>query len=346
MPVPRPLARLLGTGAVAGWPEPGCPCASCALAAADPRAPWDVRVGAARLPDPALGVGEHAVVDGVCVRRTAPGAWEAGPLDGPRLLLVTAPGPVPAPAGPYALVLLGDADPAALAWLRRCGAVGPATDVVAVGLSHRHRPDQLPRELAAVGVRAVPDGHALDLVGQPSRPLTPRRTLVLGGARSGKSAVAEGLLAAEPEVTYVATAPGRPDDPEWDARVQLHRQRRPAHWRTLETRDLVPLLAAEGPPLLVDCLALWLTTVLDECRAWDDPRAALPAVRERQEALVAAWRGTRRRAVAVSNEVGSGVVPATPSGRLFRDELGRLNAAIAAQSEQALLVVAGRVACL
>jgi adenosylcobinamide kinase/adenosylcobinamide-phosphate guanylyltransferase len=91
----------------------------------------------------------------------------------------------------------------------------------------------------------------------------------------------------------------------------------------VETLDLVPLLEADGPPLLVDCLTLWL------------------AGGGKAEALVDAWRRTRRRVVAVSNEVGSGVVPATPSGRAFRDDLGRLNAAIAAESDEVWLMTAG-----
>ena len=126
--------------------------------------------------------------------------------------------------------------------------------------------------------------------------------------------------------------------------MRLHRERRPAAWRTEETCDLVPLLDAAGPPLLIDCLALWLTHVMDEAGAWDDERWAACArrtVADRLGELAAAWRQTRRTVVAVSNEVGSGVVPATASGRRFRDELGRLNAAVAAESEHVLLVVAG-----
>ena len=174
----------------------------------------------------------------------------------------------------------------------------------------------------------------------------PRRTLVLGGARSGKSAEAERRLAAFPDVVYVATGGTRAGDPEWARRVRLHRERRPASWRTEETCDLVPLLASEGPPLLVDCLALWLTAAMDAVGAWDDDRWAEDGERElaaRTAELAAAWRSARRPVVAVSNEVGSGVVPATASGRRFRDALGRLNAAIAAESEQVLLVVAGTV---
>ncbi|MBI0384735.1 bifunctional adenosylcobinamide kinase/adenosylcobinamide-phosphate guanylyltransferase, partial [Streptomyces albiflaviniger] len=161
----------------------------------------------------------------------------------------------------------------------------------------------------------------------------------------GKSLEAERRLAAFPDVLYVATSGTREGDPEWAARVAAHRDRRPGSWRTTETCDLPPLLAEDGPPLLIDCLALWLTDAMDSVSAWDDEKWAHGgerALRERVSALVAAVRATARTVVAVSNEVGSGVVPATASGRRFRDELGRLNAAFAEECEQVLLVVAGQ----
>jgi len=173
----------------------------------------------------------------------------------------------------------------------------------------------------------------------------PARTLVLGGARSGKSVTAERMLADRRDVLYVATGGSRDGDADWARRVALHRERRPAHWRTAETCELEPLLAAEGGPLLVDCLALWLTDAMDACDAWDDEAWAATGearLRARTGALVRAWQRTPRRVVAVSNEVGSGVVPATASGRRFRDELGRLNAAVAEASQEVLLVVAGQ----
>ena len=123
--------------------------------------------------------------------------------------------------------------------------------------------------------------------------------LITGGARSGKSTYAEQLLVAEPEVDYVATAPSMPDDDEWADRVALHRKRRPAHWTTVETGDLAALLAVAGPPLLIDCLTLWLCR--EEVSA--DPAAV--------DVLMAALRNTRRTVVLVTNEVGSGIVPAT-----------------------------------
>jgi adenosylcobinamide kinase/adenosylcobinamide-phosphate guanylyltransferase len=169
---------------------------------------------------------------------------------------------------------------------------------------------------------------------------------VLGGARSGKSAEAERRLAGMPGVTYVATGGSRPDDPDWAARVAAHRERRPPSWRTAETTDLLPLLRDASGPLLIDCLTLWLTAVLDETGAWDDAAWAAGAQREvaaRVSELTAAWPAAPMRVVAVSSEVGMGVVPATPAGRRFRDELGRLNAGIADASDEVLLVVAGQV---
>jgi adenosylcobinamide kinase / adenosylcobinamide-phosphate guanylyltransferase len=167
--------------------------------------------------------------------------------------------------------------------------------------------------------------------------------LVLGGARSGKSAAAEGMLAGDGPVDYVATGtPLGSGDTEWDARVAGHQRRRPAHWRTVETLALAEVLAAPGPaPVLVDCLTTWLARVMDDCGAWDDTTAAAGALAARTDQVLAAWRDTGRQVIAVSNEIGSGVVPGTASGRRFRDELGQLNARIAADSDEVWLCTAG-----
>jgi len=172
------------------------------------------------------------------------------------------------------------------------------------------------------------------------------KTLVIGGARSGKSRAAESLLADADEVTYVATAYSPGDDVEWQERVALHRSRRPAHWATVESLDLVGLLATPGAPLLVDCLTLWLTRMMDRHSCWDDDAWAAGgsgALRTEADALVAAVGATSRDVVLVTNEVGQGVVPATASGRRFRDEMGLLNTAVAAVSGDVLWCVAGRV---
>lgn len=271
-------------------------------------------------------------------------------------LLYLPPGAAPAGLeegdGPSYDMVLADVvgRPDAVARLRAAGAVGPTTDLVAVHLDHDVPPgDELRRRLAAAGARAVPDGTTLTVGEYGAVPDVPRRTLVLGGARSGKSVEAERRLECFPGVRYVATGGTRGGDTEWAARVTAHRERRPGSWQTEETCDLVPLLAAQGPPLLVDCLSLWLTDAMDSVGAWDDAMWAdggERALRERVRELTQAVRATRRTLVAVSNEVGSGIVPATPSGRRYRDELGRLNAAFAAECEQVVLVVAGQALVL
>ncbi|MCX5269041.1 bifunctional adenosylcobinamide kinase/adenosylcobinamide-phosphate guanylyltransferase [Streptomyces sp. NBC_00199] len=254
-------------------------------------------------------------------------------------------------AGRYDMVLLDVVGrPDALAKLRAVGAVGPTTDVVAVHLDHDVPPGaELGRRLAAAGARAVPDGATLTVGVYEDVPDVPRRTLVLGGARSGKSVEAERRLESFPDVLYVATGGTRGGDTEWASRVSAHRERRPGSWRTTETCDLVPLLAQPGAPLLIDCLSLWLTDVMDAAGAWDDAVWAdggEKTLRARVRELADAVRSARRTVVLVSNEVGAGIVPATASGRRYRDELGRLNAAVAAECEQVVLVVAGQAQVL
>ena len=170
-----------------------------------------------------------------------------------------------------------------------------------------------------------------------------RRVLVLGGARSGKSATAEGMLAGDGLVDYVATGtPPGSGDAEWDARRAEHQRRRPPRWRTIETLALAEVLAAPAAaPVLVDCLTTWLARVMDDCGAWDGDQDAARALAARIDETIGAWRLTGRHVVAVSNEIGSGVVPGTASGRRFRDELGRLNARIAADSDEVWLCTAG-----
>jgi adenosylcobinamide kinase / adenosylcobinamide-phosphate guanylyltransferase len=176
-------------------------------------------------------------------------------------------------------------------------------------------------------------------------PVAAQRTLVLGGARSGKSTEAERVLADHPDTLYVATGGDGSTDAEWAERIALHRSRRPASWGLAETIDLVPLLQAPGPPLLIDCLTLWLSRTMDACEVWaDHSRAA--EVEQRIEQLAEAWSRTTRLVVAVSNEVGSGVVPADAGTRLYRDLMGRVNATLARRSESVLWCVAGRTVAL
>lgn len=167
---------------------------------------------------------------------------------------------------------------------------------------------------------------------------------MLGGARSGKSAHAEGLLT-EAVVTYVATARRYPDDPDWDARIASHVARRPSTWHTVEASapaDLPALLTAtryEDPPILVDDLSTWLVGALDDAEAWESRGSDV--VERGIGELVGAIAMCRTRLVLVTAEVGLGVIPSTRSGRLFRDHLGALNARVAEVCDEVLLLVAG-----
>lgn len=173
------------------------------------------------------------------------------------------------------------------------------------------------------------------------------KTLVTGGIRSGKSAVAEGLLVTtDPAggVTYVATARTHPGDADWTARILEHQMRRPSSWRTHETTDLADALAALSGPALVDSLGGWLVAALDRLDAWDrSVNAWRQNLESDVEVLVAAWAGCPHDLVAVTDEVGFGGVAEHRSARVFADELGRLNQRIAAASDRVLLVVAGQV---
>jgi adenosylcobinamide kinase/adenosylcobinamide-phosphate guanylyltransferase len=159
-----------------------------------------------------------------------------------------------------------------------------------------------------------------------------RLTLVLGGARSGKSRYAESLVTALPAPwIYVATAEAR--DAEMAERIAAHQARRGAGWRTLETpRDVVGALTAHGTtPVLVDCLTLWLANAL---LAGADVDAEI-------ERLEAALEQASAPLVLVANEVGFGIVPDNALGRRFRDLQGLLNQRIAARADRVVLVVAG-----
>jgi adenosylcobinamide kinase/adenosylcobinamide-phosphate guanylyltransferase len=169
------------------------------------------------------------------------------------------------------------------------------------------------------------------------------RALVLGGIRSGKSQWAEGAITravspAEP-VRYVATGAVAADDAEWTKRISTHRERRPAHWSTIESQDVATQLRADaGTATLVDDLGGWLVAVMDRREAWSGGGA----VSEDVDDLVAAVGAFRGPLALVSPEVGLAVVPATQSGRRFADELGVLNQRLAAQCDRVVLVVAGQ----
>ena len=169
------------------------------------------------------------------------------------------------------------------------------------------------------------------------------RALVLGGSRSGKSRYAERLAASAASVTYVATATGDPGDHEWVARIEGHRRRRPAAWETVETRDLAKLFARDDGVLLVDSITTWLAGVMDEYGCWAEPPEPHSDRRltEALDSLVRAWTATRSSVIAVSDEVGGGIVPPSRAGRRFRDLLGELNQRLAAAAEEVWLVTAG-----
>jgi adenosyl cobinamide kinase/adenosyl cobinamide phosphate guanylyltransferase len=157
-------------------------------------------------------------------------------------------------------------------------------------------------------------------------------TLVLGGARSGKSRYAEGLIAALPPLwAYLATAEA--GDAEMTARIGTHRARRGSSWRTIEApREIAKALTACGKmPVLIDCLTLWLSNLLLA-------EADIDAEIARLEQALGVAAGP---IVLVANEVGSGIVPDHPLGRRFRDLQGVLNQRLAARAGRVVLIVAG-----
>jgi adenosyl cobinamide kinase/adenosyl cobinamide phosphate guanylyltransferase len=164
----------------------------------------------------------------------------------------------------------------------------------------------------------------------------PNLMLILGGARSGKSRYAEGLIAAlpppwNPPWIYVATA--EPGDGEMRARIAAHRARRGPSWQTVEApQELAEaVILAQPAPVLVDCLTLWLSNLM-----LIDADIEAETVR-----LERALEAATAPIVLVSNEVGSGIVPEHPLGRSFRDLQGALNQRIAARADRVVLMVAG-----
>jgi len=157
-------------------------------------------------------------------------------------------------------------------------------------------------------------------------------TFVIGGARSGKSRYAESLVAAlPPPWFFLATATA--GDDEMAARIEAHRARRAASWRTIEVpRDLAGALAACGKaPALIDCLTLWLSNLM----------LAEADIDAEVDRLEQALQATAAPVVLVANEVGFGIVPDHPLGRRFRDWQGLVNQRIAARADRVVLMVAG-----
>lgn len=152
-------------------------------------------------------------------------------------------------------------------------------------------------------------------------------TLVLGGARSGKSAVAE-RRAGGAAVTYVATGVAGEGDAGMAARIAAHQARRPPGWTTVETADVAGAVGAAVGTVLVDSLTTWV--------------ARAPGLAVDVDALCRVLSGRAADTILVSDEVGLGVHPSSEAGRLFRDALGLVNQAVAAVADDVLLVVAGR----
>ncbi|ROZ87653.1 nicotinate-nucleotide--dimethylbenzimidazole phosphoribosyltransferase [Gordonia sp. OPL2] len=170
---------------------------------------------------------------------------------------------------------------------------------------------------------------------------TGTRTLVLGGVRSGKSDHGERLLRGHPRVRYVATGPTTSTDADWVARVAAHRERRDDRYSTVETIDVADTLRDDPTTAtLVDDLGNWLAAQLDAVGGWGDQPVDLGDLRSEMCSAVSAFDGDL---VLISPEVGLSVVPPTPAGRRFQDELGALNEAVAAVCDRVVLLVAGRV---
>ncbi|HRE17970.1 MAG TPA: bifunctional adenosylcobinamide kinase/adenosylcobinamide-phosphate guanylyltransferase [Rhodocyclaceae bacterium] len=173
-------------------------------------------------------------------------------------------------------------------------------------------------------------------------------TLILGGARSGKSRYAETLATeSRQKVIYIATA--QPGDAEMSRRIAHHQARRPAHWQTVECElhlaDTLRQHATANTCLLVDCLTLWLSNLLFAGRAAQQAEAGeaidCALLRNEMDTLVTTLPKLPGLVILVSNEVGWGVVPANPLARVFADEQGRLNQRAAQVCDDVFLVAAG-----
>ena len=162
-------------------------------------------------------------------------------------------------------------------------------------------------------------------------------TLVLGGARSGKSRYAQSLASAFPRVIFIATA--RRSDAEMRVRIARHRRERPTAWQTLEvTTGLDRVLREEcrgADLLLIDCLTFYLANVMGR------KRGRRHELERHVQSVCQAVRDVEASVVMVSNEVGSGVVPAYRSGREYRDLLGEFNQQLALLADRVILMVAG-----
>ena len=164
--------------------------------------------------------------------------------------------------------------------------------------------------------------------------------LILGGARSGKSTLAERMALRGRRVLFVATAEGRDEDMK--RRIAAHRKRRPAAWDTLE--EPVDLVAALRPvvdgydTILLDCLTLWVSNLLLERQ---DRSGSGSRIQDSARELMDLIEGTHATWILVSNEVGQGIVPSSALGRAYRDALGRVNQMAASRADKVYLMTAG-----
>ncbi len=165
-------------------------------------------------------------------------------------------------------------------------------------------------------------------------------TLIIGGARSGKSAFAEKLAARHEHVLFVATAEALDD--EMRQRIAKHQENRPANWRTLEepraVAEAITGADAAHSVLLLDCLTLWVSNLLLDMEEQSGAEQHITAEAER---LLAAYEASNAEWVVVTNDVGGGVVPPTPLGRAFQDALGRVNQLVAARADKVYQMTAG-----
>ncbi len=176
-----------------------------------------------------------------------------------------------------------------------------------------------------------------------------RLILVTGGARSGKSSFGEAMFKQEDKVLYIATA--QAFDEEMKERIRRHRQQRPGHWTTMEAykgfSERLKALSEDTTGILLDCITLMVTNILLEYNlGWD--KASTEKLNEIEDYImeeVKAFIGSLKqlpvKTVLITNEVGWGLVPDYPLGRIFRDIAGRVNQYIAAEADEVYLVVCG-----
>ncbi len=171
-----------------------------------------------------------------------------------------------------------------------------------------------------------------------------RLTLILGGARSGKSTYAQRLAAERgKEVVYVATAEA--GDTEMAERIAAHRAERPAHWQTIEAPRAIGAAirsgAAQADVILIDCLTLLANNIIVPLPESITAQEAEAALNSEVEELLRAYDQSTAEWIIVSNEVGLGLVPPYPLGRVYRDALGRANQRLATVADEVLFMVAG-----